>query len=251
MGAPFLRRFTLKKETVLSAFRLTAGEFALWAVSAALIVVSFLVFDGSGYLTLAASLVGVTSLIFCARGNPLGLALMVVFSLLYGLISLGFRYYGEMLTYLGMTMPMSVYSLVVWLRHPYAGSRTQVAVRRTRPRDWLVMGVLAAAVTAAFFFILRAEHGESGSQHRVRHHQLCRGLSHRPQEHVLCAGLRRKRRRPDRPVASGRGRRSGILFRGRLLCRIPDQRPLRFSLLAAHGAAAGGAPLTRGKFIGI
>ena len=77
MGAPFLRRFTLKKETVLSAFRLTAGEFALWAVSAALIVVSFLVFDGSGYLTLAASLVGVTSLIFCARGNPLGLALMV------------------------------------------------------------------------------------------------------------------------------------------------------------------------------
>lgn len=156
MGAPFLRRFTLKKETVLSAFRLTAGEFALWAVSAALIVVSFLVFDGSGYLTLAALLVGVTSLIFCARGNPLGLALMVVFSLLYGLISLGFRYYGEMLTYLGMTMPMSVYSLVVWLRHPYAGSRTQVAVRRTRPRDWLVMGVLAAAVTAAFFFILRA-----------------------------------------------------------------------------------------------
>ena len=38
-----------------------------------------------------ASLVGVTSLIFIAKGNPIGQALIVVFSLLYGAISYSFR----------------------------------------------------------------------------------------------------------------------------------------------------------------
>lgn len=33
---------------------------------------------------------------------------MVLFSLLYGIISYAFAYYGEMITYLGMTMPMAV-----------------------------------------------------------------------------------------------------------------------------------------------
>jgi nicotinamide riboside transporter PnuC len=59
-------------------------------------------------MTLAASLIGVTSLIFNAKGNPFGQLLMIVFSLLYGVISYNFAYYGEMVTYLGMTMPMGV-----------------------------------------------------------------------------------------------------------------------------------------------
>lgn len=33
---------------------------------------------------------------------------MIIFSLLYGVISFSFSYYGEMITYLGMTMPMAV-----------------------------------------------------------------------------------------------------------------------------------------------
>lgn len=46
---------------------------------------------------------------------------MILFSLLYGLISFSFAYYGEMLTYLGMTAPMAVVSLVSWLRNPLPG----------------------------------------------------------------------------------------------------------------------------------
>ena len=46
------------------------------------IVGSFCAFDRENYLTLAASLIGVTSLIFNAKGNPIGQVLMVLFSLL-------------------------------------------------------------------------------------------------------------------------------------------------------------------------
>lgn len=94
-------------------------ERILWMSSVGLIIVSFAIFDRESYLTLAASLIGVTSLIFNAKGNPFGQLLMVVFSLLYGIISYTFSYYGEMIIYLGMTMPMAVFALISWLRNPY------------------------------------------------------------------------------------------------------------------------------------
>ncbi len=74
-------------------------EAYLWITSMAFIIVSFLIYDRENYLTLTASVIGVTSLIFNAKGNPIGQVLMVVFSILYGIISYSYLYYGEMITY--------------------------------------------------------------------------------------------------------------------------------------------------------
>ena len=130
------------------------GEWLLWAGSCLAILVCFFLFGGSGTLTLIASLIGVTSLILCAKGNPAGQVLMILFSLLYGYISLTFAYYGVMITYLGMTAPMAVFSLVSWLRHPFKGQKSQVQVSTLRPRDWVLAAFLTLGVTVAFYFIL-------------------------------------------------------------------------------------------------
>ncbi len=129
-------------------------ELALWGSSVLLILMSFLVFDRSNVLTLIASLLGVTSLIFCAKGNPVGQVLMVLFSLLYGAISYSFAYYGEMITYLGMTLPMAVFALISWLKNPYKGNRAEVRVNRLGGAELLLLLPLTAAVTVAFYFIL-------------------------------------------------------------------------------------------------
>ncbi len=60
----------------------TKFELVLWVLSTLLITVSFLVFDRSNYLTLFASVVGVTALIFCAKGNPFGQILMIFFCII-------------------------------------------------------------------------------------------------------------------------------------------------------------------------
>lgn len=134
------------------------GELLLWGASTAMIVLSFLLFDRGNYLTLLASLVGVTSLIFCAKGNPFGQVLMILFSLLYGVISYSFSYYGEMITYLGMTLPMAVISLISWLRHPYRGNQAEVQVNRISKVEcaWMWLGTLV--VTVLFYFLLAAFH---------------------------------------------------------------------------------------------
>ena len=130
------------------------GELTLWGSSAGLILVSFFLFDRVNFMTLAASLIGTTSLIFNAKGNPVGQALMILFSLLYGVISYTFSYFGEMITYLGMTGPMALFALISWLRNPYNGNHAEVAVNQLKNKELVLMYVLTALVTWGFYFIL-------------------------------------------------------------------------------------------------
>lgn len=131
------------------------AEIILWSCSVMVILISFCLFDRSNYMTLCASFIGVTSLIFNAKGNPFGQFLMIVFSLLYGIISYTFSYYGEMITYLGMTMPMAVFALISWLRNPYKGNRAQVKVNTISKMEILYMWIGTFAITILFYFILK------------------------------------------------------------------------------------------------
>ena len=130
-------------------------DITLWSSSVILIITSFCIFDRESYLTLCASLIGVTSLIFNAKGNPLGQFLMVIFSLLYGIISYTFAYYGEMITYLGMTMPMAVFALISWLRNPFNGNKAEVKVNSITINETIFMCIITVLITTIFYFILK------------------------------------------------------------------------------------------------
>ena len=133
---------------------LTLWERCLWLSSMATILLAAIL-GGGDFRSVCASLIGVTSLIFLAKGYVFGQVLMVVFSLFYGGISLCFRYYGEMITYVGMTMPMALLAVFSWMRHTGKDSRSVIIHRLTRGQ-WILGVVLTAAVTAMFYFILEA-----------------------------------------------------------------------------------------------
>ena len=130
-------------------------ELALWSLSAACIILSFYIFNRENPLMLCASLVGITSLVFNAKGNPFGQLLMVLFSMLYGVISFTFSYYGEMVTYLGMTMPMALFALISWLKNPYNGNRAEVKVNTLGKYEIQLMVGLSAIISILFYFILK------------------------------------------------------------------------------------------------
>ena len=132
------------------------GEIILWLFEITLIITFFCIFDRKEILNLIASLIGVTALIFCAKGNPIGQALVIAFSAIYGIISFGFAYYGEMLTYLGMTAPMALISLISWVKHPNGDNRSEVKIRSLKKLDIVIMIPSTIAITVLFYFILRA-----------------------------------------------------------------------------------------------
>ncbi|MBR4319733.1 MAG: nicotinamide mononucleotide transporter [Oscillospiraceae bacterium] len=130
-------------------------EIVLWFGSMGIITAVFFLFGREHYLNLVTSLIGVTGLIFSAKGNPFGQMLMIIFSLIYGLISYRFGYYGETITYIGMSMPMAVVSMISWLKHPYQGNHAEVEVHRISRKEIIMASLLSVVVTIGFYFILQ------------------------------------------------------------------------------------------------
>ena len=133
----------------------TAFEKILWICSVMLIICSAFVFGKDSILSIIASLIGATSLLLSAKGHPIGQALSVVFSILYAVISFSFAYYGEMITYLGMTGPMALAAFISWMRNPYENNKAEVKVNHISRKEAALLPVIALLVTAVFFFILR------------------------------------------------------------------------------------------------
>ena len=148
----FRRLFILKNP--FKALR--KREWTLWGISLLLVLLSNLLCGQMDAVNLAATSLGVTALIFIARGDVWGQILTVVFSILYGIVSFRFRYWGEMITYLGMTLPIAVMSIITWLKNPYGKNVNEVRIARLGKGGTLMMWALTLAVTAAFYFILRA-----------------------------------------------------------------------------------------------
>ena len=133
---------------------LTKREWCLWIGSLGIVLISNALTAEFDVLTLVAALIGVTSLIFAAKGNVWAQILMVIFSILYGIISFRFLYWGEMITYLGMTMPMSVWSTITWLKNPSKENGNEVEIQKLGRKHVIGLLLSGIVVTAVFYYIL-------------------------------------------------------------------------------------------------
>lgn len=133
--------------------KLSRFELLLWLISLTVITASFIIFKSENILTLIASLIGVTALILLAKGNVWGQILTIVFSIFYAVISYRYRYFGEMITYLGMTLPSAFMATVTWIRHPYEAS--EVRINKLKKIHYIALPLSAFIVTFIFYFILK------------------------------------------------------------------------------------------------
>lgn len=134
---------------------LSKKEWAIWIGSLLVVTVSNVVTGDLDLLTLLAALVGVTSLIFAAKGNVWAQVLMIVFSILYGIISWRFKYWGEMITYLGMTMPMAIWSTITWIKNPSKENGNEVVIQKLNWKHIVALSFSCVVVTGGFYVILR------------------------------------------------------------------------------------------------
>ena len=138
---------------IKSSFKtLTKFELILWLCSAAASLGSIFVSGSGGIFSAIASVIGATCLIFAAKGNVISQVLSIIFALMYSIVSFTFRYWGEMITYACMTLPMAVVSLISWLRNPY--SKNEVKVNALSKKEICFMFILTALVTTIFYFVL-------------------------------------------------------------------------------------------------
>ena len=135
--------------------KFTKFEIRLWMISALVVTLAFLCGGEWQWLNLVASLTGVSALIFVGKGNVIGQVFTLIFAILYAVISYDLRYYGEMITYIGMTGLIAIVSICAWIKHPSKSGHAEVEVAEMRKKDIAVMCVLAVSVTVGFYYILK------------------------------------------------------------------------------------------------
>ncbi|MBQ8207550.1 MAG: nicotinamide mononucleotide transporter [Clostridia bacterium] len=134
---------------------LTKKEWLLYSISLAVVAVSNILTGDIDPVNLAATLIGVTALIFIAKGDVWGQILTVFFAILYSITSCRFHYWGEMITYMGMTAPIAAMSVISWLRHPYEKGKNVVKIHKMSGKQIALMMALAISVTVLFYFVLK------------------------------------------------------------------------------------------------
>ena len=71
---------------------------------------------------------------------------------MYAAIAWGYRYWSEVITFMGLSVPMSIVSLVTWIRNP---SKREGEVKvRTLSRRICILIVLASIPVTAFFGVV-------------------------------------------------------------------------------------------------
>ena len=120
----------------------TTFEKILWITSVSLITLFFVIFKNTEYLYLFASILGATSLLFLAKASPIGQVLVIIFSTIYGYISLKYQYYGEVITYCFMTLPIAVVSTISWFKNPYSDESLEVKIDELNKREYLIALIL-------------------------------------------------------------------------------------------------------------
>ena len=134
---------------------LTKKEWILWIGSLWIVLISNLMTGTIDILTLAAAMIGATSLIFAAKGNVWSQVLMIIFCILYGIISWKFHYWGEMITYLGMSMPMAVWSTITWSRNSKKSNGSEVEIQKLNGKHIAALVIGCTVTTFVFYEILK------------------------------------------------------------------------------------------------
>ena len=117
-GIPFLCFWERNEVIMYSPIKtLNRKEWVLWLGSLSAVIICNIITKRIDLCTLVTTCIGVTALIFAAKGNVWSQILMVIFCVLYAIISWRFHYWGEMITYLGMSLPMSVWSVITWSKN--------------------------------------------------------------------------------------------------------------------------------------
>ena len=136
--------------------RIAGREWVLWLLTVGPVVAVFLLVPDPDWLTLCSAVIGITSVLLIAKGWVLGEFLTAAFTGFYGAVSAINGFYGEVISAFAITLPLSILSIVAWIRHPFPENGEVEVGGRIPKKQILLLLVLTPLIAVSFFFILRS-----------------------------------------------------------------------------------------------
>jgi nicotinamide mononucleotide transporter PnuC len=134
----------------------TPFEWAMWLGGVAIIIIGFLLGEDKNYLSLTSSILGISCIIFNAKGNVWGQVIAIGFAVTYGALAYTKQYYGEMIIYLALMLPIHIASIVTWLKNKNEKAKhSEVKINTLTKKEIIIASVAGCCLTVGFYFLLK------------------------------------------------------------------------------------------------
>lgn len=109
----------------------------------------------SDLLTTLCSIVGIITALLLAKGKNLGQIFGLLIVALYSIVSYKNGYYGEMIIYLFIMLPMYILGIRAWIMHQ-SKETNSVEVNKISGKEWVIVAIASLICFIGIYFLLKA-----------------------------------------------------------------------------------------------
>ena len=131
-------------------------ELVFMVVAVLIATIPFLIFKEKNILSLICSIIGIISMIFISKGFLYAPILGVIYDALYIAVSWSQNYYGEVIIFAFIMIPMELFSVFTWLKNKNKQEQELVQTNKLHKKEVGILIILSIVTTISFYFILLA-----------------------------------------------------------------------------------------------
>lgn len=133
------------------------SHFEILFLFCSLIVITLCFIFGTdrNIFSLVVSLIGVISVLTVAKGLVIAPMINIVYNIIYAILSITQQYYGEAIIYIFLMIPISVMSIVEWLKNKSKDDENVVEINKIHGIEYMWLSVVTLIATIGFYFLLK------------------------------------------------------------------------------------------------
>ena len=105
-------------------------------------------------LTTICSIVGIITALLLAKGKNQGQIFGLLIVALYSVVSFKNKYYGEVIIYLCIMLPMYIIGIISWLKHQNKETNS-VEVNTIKIKEWIIVSISSILAFIGIYFLLK------------------------------------------------------------------------------------------------
>lgn len=130
-------------------------KFEKFLLFASIILVALVgIIFKSDLLTTICSIVGIITALLLAKGKNLGQIVGLLIVALYSIVSFKNKFYGEVIIYLCIMLPMYIIGIISWLKHQNKETNT-VEVNSIKTKEWIIVSIVSLIAFISIYFLLK------------------------------------------------------------------------------------------------
>ena len=120
-----------------------------------IIIISMIaIIFNSDLLTTISSITGIITALLLAKGKNLGQVFGILITILYSIVSFKNRFYGEVIIYIFLMLPMYLIGIVSWIKYHNKETNT-VQINKINNKEWLLISIISIFGFIGIYLLLK------------------------------------------------------------------------------------------------